>query len=210
MCRIRRQTLRKHTHTETIKSVEPFSRVPTVKWENIFMGVVHLKGAKCRSWLREHIQIHMYEQQYGHMCVCVYGYTRKPRRNEWNASIRRRVENVKKVRQNKKQIPKLTTHTQPTHAHKNKKSKIKTGKGQQWKTTTQSNVWEQENGVGRKEGGGNYTRCFLSVCVWVCVTRTLSLSLWNHSGTSIVYWSRDLTTTTAEAAQQQKRACARC
>lgn len=187
MCRIRRQKLRKHTHThrETMKSVEPFSRVPTVKWENIFLGVVHLKGAKCRSWLRTHIPIHMYVQQHirtttirTHVCVCVCGYTRKRRRNEWNASIRRRVENVKKVRHNKKQIPKLTTHTQPTHAHKNKKSKIKTGKGQQRKTTTQSNVWEQENGVGEAgRRGKSYAMLSVCLCVGVCHTHSLPLSL---------------------------------
>lgn len=123
------------------------------------------------------------------------GYTRKRRRNEWNASIRRRVENVRKVRQSKLQIPKLTT--QPTHAHKNKKkSKIKTGKGQQRKTTTQSNVWAWKMEWGEE---GNYTLCFLSaytcVCVGVCHTHSLS----NHSGTSIVYWSRDSNTAETEA-----------
>lgn len=129
----------------------------------------------------------MYVQQYvrttirRHVCVCVYGYTRKRRRNEWNASIRRRVENVKKVRQNKKQIPKLTTHThiynQRTHI-KIKKSKIKTGKGQQRKTTTQLNVWEQENGVGEEGRRGKlYAMLSVCLCVGVCHTHSLPLSL---------------------------------
>lgn len=77
-----RQKLRKHTHIHRDNEKrEPFSRVPTVKWENIFLGVVHLKGAKCRSWLRTHIQIHTYVHMYSrtylritirtHMFVCM-------------------------------------------------------------------------------------------------------------------------------------------